>query len=138
MKSNWSLALIFSAVQFFAAGAYGQVDSTGVTPLRGTPLLPAAAVPSQGQGLGYGQTWDTTYRAANTWHHNDTGKPIMVFCAHIRGAGVWYVGPSPTNYVSFQYDDLDSDLDNPSVILVPVNHWYNRSRSCDHGYRELR
>ncbi len=77
-----------------------------------------------GVGIGYGQTWKVVSRTQGTWYVNGTGQPIMVFHKNIWDGTIVDVGVSTTTYVTMNYQDYDSDLDNGSTIIIPDGHSY--------------
>ena len=91
-------------------------------------------------GIGVGQTWQnvTNSRSKNTWYQNTTGRPIQLFLIEIWSGNRVDIGPSTTNYVTLDNRDYDSDLDNGTFPIVPVNHYYRSLDSFGQGWFELR
>ncbi len=96
-----------------------------------------------GDGIGYDQTWQVTNRVQGVWYRNNTGQPIMVFHKNIWDGTIIDVGVSTSSYVTMNYQDFDSDLDNGSTLIVPVDNYYRFGTytNATHGHylvRELR
>lgn len=97
-----------------------------------------------GVGIGYGQTWKVVARTSGVWYVNGTGQPIMVFHKNIWDGTIVDVGVSTTTYVTMNYQDYDSDLDNGSTIIIPDGHYYRfgtptlNSANGHYVVRELR
>jgi hypothetical protein len=105
---------------------------------------PATSTPSgTGSGIGYNQTWQIVNRAQGVWYQNTTPQPIMLFHKNIWDGTVIDIGSSPTSYATVNFQDYDSDLDNGSTVIVPVDFYYrfNTYTESNHGHylvRELR
>ncbi len=96
-----------------------------------------------GDGIGYNQTWQVVNRSQGVWYQNTTDQPIMVFHKNIWDGTIIDVGVSTTTYVTMNYQDYDSDLDNGSTLIIPVGHYYRFGTYTHptHGHylvRELR
>jgi hypothetical protein len=104
---------------------------------------PTTGTPGGGGGIGYGQTWQAPTRVQGVWYRNSTDQPIMVFHKNIWSGTIIDVGVSTSSYVTMNYQDYDSDLDNGSTIIIPVGHYYRFGTytETNHGHyvvRELR
>jgi hypothetical protein len=85
----------------------------------GSSVMAAAA-----SGIGTNQTWQMVPRSQGVWYRNNTDQPIMVFHKNIWDGSIIDVGVSTTSFVTMNYQDFDSDLDNGSTLIVPVGNYY--------------
>jgi hypothetical protein len=97
-----------------------------------------------GDGIGYGQSWQVVNRSQGVWYQNQTGQPTMIFHKNIWDGTIVDVGVATTTYVTMNYQDYDSDLDNGSTIIIPAGHYYRfgtptgNSANTHYVVRELR
>jgi hypothetical protein len=94
-----------------------------------------------GNGIGYGQVWQAVTRTQGVWYQNTTAQPIMVFHKNIYDGTIIDVGISTTNFVTMNYQDYDSDLDNGSTIIIPVGNYYRfgtPTENSSNGHRVVR
>jgi len=97
-----------------------------------------------GNGLGYNQEWQIINRTQGVWYQNTTSQPIMVFHKNINSGTVIDVGVSTSTFVTMNYQDYDSDLDNGSTLVIPAGHYYRMNTATENSadghrvYRELR
>jgi hypothetical protein len=112
--------------------------------LGGNCWDPAASTPGgTGTGIGTNQDWQIVSRSQGVWYQNSTPDPIMVFHKNIWDGTVIDIGVSTTSFVTMNYQDYDSDLDNGSTIIVPVGNYYRfgtytESNQGHYLVRELR